>query len=79
MRVYFFTFSRRTPGRPLWYVWDEPDRDSIYREGILVEAGIRYADNGSRIYAAAQFGKNALRDIRAAIDDCFSRARNDSS
>jgi hypothetical protein len=54
-------------------VWDEPDRDSTYREGILVEAGIRYADNGSRIYAAAQFGKNALRDIRAAIDGASRR------
>ena len=22
-----------------WYVWNEPDRDSIYRGGVLMEAG----------------------------------------
>jgi hypothetical protein len=40
MRAYFLhLFRLGRLGGLFWYVWNEPDRDSIYREGILMEAG----------------------------------------
>jgi hypothetical protein len=40
MRTYFLHLYRQGRlGGIFWYVWNEPDRDSIYRGGILMEAG----------------------------------------
>jgi hypothetical protein len=40
MRGYFLQLFRQGRlGGLFWYVWNEPDRDSIYRDGILMEAG----------------------------------------
>jgi hypothetical protein len=40
MRTYFLhLFHQGRLGGIFWYVWNEPDRDSIYRGGILMEAG----------------------------------------
>jgi len=32
-------FRQRRLGGIFWYVWNEPDRDSIYRNGLLMDAG----------------------------------------
>lgn len=40
MRAYFQgLFKQRRLAGIFWYVWNEPDRDSIYRNGALLEAG----------------------------------------
>jgi hypothetical protein len=40
MRTYFLhLFRQGRLGGIFWYVWNEPDRDSIYRGGVLMEAG----------------------------------------
>jgi hypothetical protein len=40
MRAYFLhLFQQGRLGGFFWYVWNEPDRDSIYRGGVLMEAG----------------------------------------
>jgi hypothetical protein len=40
MRAYFLhLFQQGRLGGFSWYVWNEPDRDSIYRGGVLMEAG----------------------------------------
>jgi len=40
MRAYFLRLFRQGRlGGLFWYVWNEPDRDSIYRGGTLMEAG----------------------------------------
>jgi hypothetical protein len=40
MRAYFLhLFRQGRLGGIFWYVWNEPDRDSIYRGGGLMEAG----------------------------------------
>lgn len=40
MRAYFLhLFQQGRLGGLFWYVWNEPDRDSIYRGGVLMEAG----------------------------------------
>jgi len=40
MRAYFLHLSHLGRLKGLfWYVWNEPDQDSIYRGGILMEAG----------------------------------------
>jgi hypothetical protein len=40
MRAYFLRLFRQGRlGGLFWYVWNEPDRDSIYRGGALMEAG----------------------------------------
>ena len=40
MRAYFLhLFRQRRLGGIFWYVWNEPDHDSIYRGGVLMEAG----------------------------------------
>jgi len=40
MRAYFLNLSRKGRlGGIFWYVWNEPDRDSIYRGGSLMDAG----------------------------------------
>jgi hypothetical protein len=40
MRAYFLQLSRQGRlGGLFWYVWNEPDHDSIYRGGALMEAG----------------------------------------
>jgi hypothetical protein len=40
MRPYFLhLFRQGRLGGLFWYVWNEPDRDSIYRGGTLMEAG----------------------------------------
>lgn len=40
MRAYFLgLFRQGRLGGLFWYVWNEPDRDSIYRGGELMEAG----------------------------------------
>jgi hypothetical protein len=42
MRSYFQRlFQQRRLGGIFWYVWNEPDRSSIYRNGALLEAGKR--------------------------------------
>jgi hypothetical protein len=42
MRSYFLRlFQQRRLGGIFWYVWNEPDRSSIYRNGALLEAGKR--------------------------------------
>lgn len=42
MRAYFLQVSRQGRlGGIFWYVWNEPDRDSIYRGDALMEAGKR--------------------------------------
>jgi hypothetical protein len=42
MRSYFERlFQQRRLGGIFWYVWNEPDRSSIYRNGALLEAGKR--------------------------------------
>jgi hypothetical protein len=42
MRSYFERlFLQRRLGGIFWYVWNEPDRSSIYRNGALLEAGKR--------------------------------------
>jgi hypothetical protein len=42
MRSYFQRlFQQRRLGGIFWYVWNEPDRASIYRSGTLLEAGKR--------------------------------------
>jgi hypothetical protein len=38
MRAYFLQLFRRLAGL-FWYVWNEPDYDSIYRGGAIMEAG----------------------------------------
>jgi hypothetical protein len=40
MRAYFIQLSRQGRlGALFWYVWNEPDHDSIYRQGALMDAG----------------------------------------
>ena len=40
MRAYFLQLSRQGRlGGLFWYVWNEPDRASVYRGGQLLEAG----------------------------------------
>jgi hypothetical protein len=40
MRAYFLHLLRQGRlGGLFWYVWNEPDHDSIYRWGVLMEAG----------------------------------------
>jgi hypothetical protein len=40
MRIYFLQLYRQGRlGGLFWYVWNEPDRDSIYRGGAIMEAG----------------------------------------
>ena len=40
MRAYFLNLFRHGRlGGIFWYVWNEPDRDSIYRGGVIMEAG----------------------------------------
>ena len=40
MRAYFLhLFRQRRLGGLFWYVWNEPDHDSIYRGGALLDAG----------------------------------------
>jgi hypothetical protein len=40
MRAYFLhLFRQGRLGGIFWYVWNEPDHDSIYRNGTLMEAG----------------------------------------
>ena len=40
MRTYFLhLFRQGRLGGIFWYVWNEPDHDSIYRAGVLMEAG----------------------------------------
>ena len=40
MRAYFLhLFQQGRLAGMFWYVWNEPDRDSIYRSGALMEAG----------------------------------------
>ncbi|MGH8782005.1 hypothetical protein [Paraburkholderia sp.] len=40
MRAYFLQLFRQGRlGGLFWYVWNEPDRDSIYRGGAIMEAG----------------------------------------
>lgn len=40
MRTYFLhLFRQGRLGGLFWYVWNEPDHDSIYRGGVLMEAG----------------------------------------
>ena len=40
MRAYFLhLFRQRRLGGIFWYVWNEPDHDSIYRGRVLMEAG----------------------------------------
>jgi hypothetical protein len=40
MRAYFLRLFRQGRlGGLFWYVWNEPDRDSIYRGGAIMEAG----------------------------------------
>lgn len=40
MRAYFLQLFRQGRlGGVFWYVWNEPDRDSIYRGGTLMDAG----------------------------------------
>jgi hypothetical protein len=42
MRSYFQRlFQQRRLGGIFWYVWNDPDRSSIYRNGALLEAGKR--------------------------------------
>jgi hypothetical protein len=42
MRTYFLQLYRQGRlGGMFWYVWNEPDRASIYRGGVLMEAGRR--------------------------------------
>ena len=42
MRAYFLRLFRQGRlGGLFWYVWNEPDRDSIYRGNVLMEAGKR--------------------------------------
>ncbi|MBV9510662.1 MAG: hypothetical protein JO303_10320 [Caulobacteraceae bacterium] len=40
MRTYFLQlFRERRLQGVFWYVWNDPDRSSIYRNGALMEAG----------------------------------------
>ena len=42
MRDYFLgLFRRGRLGGLFWYVWNEPDRNSIYRGEVIMEAGRR--------------------------------------
>lgn len=42
LRTYFHKIQKRGRlGGTFWYVWNEPDKCSIYRDGQLVEAGMR--------------------------------------
>ena len=40
MRDYFLNLYRQGRlGGLFWYVWNEPDKDSIYRGNVIMEAG----------------------------------------